>query len=201
MKQQIIVIHGGSTFSTYGKYLSCLKKYKIDFEWYRLNKADWKKTLGKTLGKKFEVILPEMPNKRNVKYIEWKIWFEKFIPYIRPNVILIGHSLGGTFLAKYLSENKFSKKIKAVFFIAPPYNGRLRDLLAADFKLPKSLVKLQKQSGKIFIYHSKDDKIVPFAEFEKYQKSLPSAIKRIYTQKGHFNQEKFPELVKDIKNL
>lgn len=73
MKKQIIVIHGGDTFNTYGEYLSFLKNYRIDFERYKSGKKDWKKTLGSRLGEEFDVILPEMLNKSNVKYSEWKI--------------------------------------------------------------------------------------------------------------------------------
>src|SRR3989344_3659970 len=105
MKTQIVVIHGGDTFDTYEQYLSFLKNYKIDFERFRENKKDWKATLAEKLGENYEVISHSMPNKRNAKYIEWKIWFEKFIPFLNPEVILVGHSLGGAFLAKYFSEN------------------------------------------------------------------------------------------------
>lgn len=213
MKHQIIVIHGGDTFDTYKKYLAFLKSWQIDFEKYRAGKSDWKRNLGKTLGKDYEVILLDMPNKINAKYFEWKIWFEKFIPYVksnpvthpdgryRANVILIGHSLGGIFLAKYLSENKFPKRISAAFIIAAPYDDKNSEYSLADFTLPKSLKKFQRQAGKIFIYHSKDDPIVPFIDSEKYKNSLENSVKRTFANRGHFNQENLPELIKDIKKL
>ncbi len=195
MKQQIVVIHGGTSFKTYKKYLKFLKSYQLDFGRIQKRKKDWKENLSKKLGKKFEVIFPTMPNKRNVKYLEWKIWFEKFFPYFKSGIILIGHSLGGIFLAKYLSENKFPKKIKATFLVAAPYYN------VPNFNLRKDLRKLEKQGGKIFIYYSQNDPIVPFADFKKYQKNLKTAEKRIFKNRGHFNQENFPELVKDIKKI
>lgn len=213
MKKQIIVIHGGDTFNTYKEYLSFLKSWQIDFKRYRAGKSDWKRNLGKTLGKDYEVILLDMPNKINAKYFEWKIWFQKFIPYIKSNPILIGHSLGGIFLAKYLSENKFPKKISAAFIIAAPYDDKNSDYsladpvthpdgrYGADFTLPKSLKKFQQQAAKIFIYHSKDDSIVPFIDSEKYENSLENSVKRTFANRGHFNQENLPELIKDIKKL
>ena len=201
MKQQIIVIHGGETFNTYKEYLSSLKRLRIDFKRYQTERIGWKNTLGKKLGKRFEVISPDMPNKKNVKYLEWKIWFEKFIPYIKPNVILVGHSLGGLFLVKYLSENKFPKKISATILVAAPYDDRCSKYHSAGFILPKSLKKFQKQGGKVFIYQSKDDPFVPFSDFKKYQKNLKNSTCRVFTNKGHFNLESFPELVKDIKKL
>src|SRR3989344_1444366 len=70
-----------------------------------------------------------------------------------------------------------------------------------DFILPKSLKKLEQQAGKIFIYQSKEDPVVPFADFGKYQKSLKNSIGRVFLGRGHFNQEDFPELIRDIKGL
>ena len=146
------------------------------------------------LGRNFEIILPAMPNKNNARYAEWKLWFEKFIPHLRSGVTLIGHSLGGLFLVKYLSEKTFPKKIRAIFLVSPPRGE-------GDFTMPKNFKKLEKQARKIFLYHSRDDRVVPFSEFEKYRKNLGLAVARGFGRRGHFNQGKFPELVKDIRNL
>jgi predicted alpha/beta hydrolase family esterase len=199
MKHQIVVIHGGDTFDTYKEYIAFLKSWRIDFKGYLGGKNDWKRNLGKTLGKNYEVILLDMPNKINAKYLEWKIWFQKFVPHIRPNAIFIGHSLGGIFLVKYLSENNFPKKISAVFLVAAPYDENDTNDSLADFKLTKSLDKFRKQAGKIFIYHSKDDPVVPFVDSEKYAKSLKNSVRRTFANRGHFRRENLPELVKDIK--
>jgi predicted alpha/beta hydrolase family esterase len=199
MKKQVVVIHGGDTFDTHKKYLSFLKNYKIDFR--RLKKGGWKEGLSGKLGRGFEVIAPRMPNKTNARYLEWKIWFRKFLPHIRNRVVLVGHSLGGIFLAKYLSESRFPKKIKGVFLVAAPHDDKGSDHSLADFVLPRSLKRLEKQGGQIFIYHSKDDPVVPFVNFKKYARALARARAAAFKDKGHFIQEEFPEIVKDIKSL
>jgi predicted alpha/beta hydrolase family esterase len=199
MKRQVILIHGGTTFDTYKDYLSFLKKKKIDLDSYRRER--WSSSLKVKLGTKFDVLLPKMPNPANAKYDEWAILFKKIAAVLKNNTILIGHSLGGIFLAKYLSENKFPKKILATFLIAPPYDSKNMDESLGKFNLPKSLKKLEKQGGRIFLYHSKDDKVVPFAHLGKYKKVLPGAVVRKFKRKGHFNQASFPELVRDIKSL
>ncbi|MCL5006741.1 MAG: alpha/beta hydrolase [Patescibacteria group bacterium] len=201
MKQQVIIIHGGDSFASHKEYLSFLRGFKIDFEKYKAGGHDWKRDLYKDLGKNFDVYLPQMPNKTNARYLEWKLWFDKFLPYLKRNVVLIGHSQGGIFLAKYLSENKLPKKIGGVFLIAAPYDEQDADYSLADFKLPKSLAILQSQARKIFLYHSKNDDVVPFANLKKYENSLPDAAIRTFKSRGHFNQATFPELVKDIKQL
>ncbi len=203
MKHQIIVIHGGHTYKTYKAYFTFLKGRKVSSQRFKNNKQGWKDILKEELGKAFEVITPRMPNAANAKYAEWKIWFEKGIPYFKGNLVFIGHSLGGIFLAKYLSENRFPKKICATFIIAAPFDTKHREKSKslADFTLPKSLRKFEKQGGKVFLYFSKDDPTVPFVDFRKYEKELKNAVPRVFAKKKHFNQEKFPELVQDIKNL
>ena len=197
MKKQVVVIGGGETFDTYEKYLRFLKRFQIDFDEYRLGKKGWKDTLGEKLGEEYEIIRPEMPCRWNAKYPEWQIWFEKFIPHFNGEVVLVGHSLGGTFLAKYLSENKFPKKIKGVFLVSAPHDDA-PDYSLLDFALPK---KLNLQTENTMIYHSVDDPVVPHADLNKYSTAIPNAMVKEFTDRGHFNQEEFPELVEDIKNL
>ncbi len=199
MKKQVVVIHGGDTFSTYKKYISFLRNYKLDIK--RLRQKGWKGGLGEKLGRGFEVIAPKMPNAGNARYLEWRIWFKKFLPHTKNGAVLVGHSLGGIFLAKYLSENKFPKKIKGVFLVAAPFDEKDCREPLGTFRLRKSLKRLEKQGGDIFLYYSKDDRVVPFADVGKYIKALPHARTRVFKNRGHFSQEKFPEIVKDIKNL
>lgn len=199
MKQQILIIHGGDTFATYNDYLAFLKTEEVDLE--KPQYKGWKETISDELGENYEVITPHMPSKHNAKYLEWKIWFEKFLPFLQDNIILVGHSLGGIFLVKYLSENSISQNIQAVFLISAPYDDDESDYSLADFVLPKNLEKFKTQAGKIYLYHSKDDPVVDFSDFEKYAKTLPDATQRIFIDKGHFNKETFPELAVDIKGL
>lgn len=153
----------------------------------------------KELGEGYEVILPSMPCKENAKYPEWKIWFEKMIPFLEDNVILVGHSLGGKFLARYLAEETFSRKILAVILIASPFDRSSRK--HTDFFLPDSLAMFERQGGNIILFHSKDDPVVNFSELAKYQELLPDATVRIFDDRQHFNQAGFPELVAEIKSL
>lgn len=199
MKKQIIIIHGGDAFNTYEEYLAFLKKYELNFE--KIKTKGWKDTLGEKLGKDFEVILPKMPNSMNARYKEWKIMFNKFLPFFKNNLVLVGHSLGGIFLAKYLSENKLPKKILATFLVAAPYRDKDSKDSLGDFILPKNLEKFQEQGGRVFICHSQDDPCISFADLEKYQHALPQAKTMMFKNRKHFNQAEFPELVSNIKKL
>jgi predicted alpha/beta hydrolase family esterase len=195
---QILIIHGGDAFQSYEEYLHDLKNKEFILE--RIKIQDWKSAIDKKLGEHYEVLAPRMPNAQNAKYQEWKIWFEKIIPLLNDNLILIGHSLGGIFLAKYLAEENISKRIRAMFLIAAPFVAPNQTHLG-DFTLPASLQKLINQGGDIFLYHSRDDEVVPFADCEKYQKALPQAHARLFTNRQHFNQVELPEIIEDITKL
>ncbi len=200
MKQQVLAIHGGTSFDSDEDYLDFLKTRELSID--KLKECyDWKAMLRKELGEEFEVLVPKMPNSTNVRYAEWRIWFERCAAFLQDDVILIGHSLGGIFLAKYLSENDFPHTIKATFLVGAPYEGTSTVESLKDFALPSSLEKFASQGGAIYIVHSKDDPVVPFEEVEKYQQALPQAQKMIFNTKGHFNQESFPELVAFIQSL
>ncbi len=196
MNQQIFAIHGGDAFETYEEYLAALRSINLDLG--RATFKGWKQQLPDVLGDAFEVIEPRMPNPQNAKYLEWKIWFEKHIPFIRDGVILIGHSLGGIFLAKYLSEETFPKMIRATLLVAPPFS--LSQDTLGDFALTLPLAMVEKQAGEVYLFQSKDDEIVPYSNVESYAKELPHAHVMTFEDRGHFHVTEFPELVEIIKN-
>lgn len=198
MKKSLVVIHGGSTFDTYEEYLEHLKESELTLE--KINRKDWKDSLSSKLPD-FEVIYPKMPNSKNARYEEWKIWFEKLFPLLSEEVVFVGHSLGGIFLAKYLSENNFPKKILSLHLVAAPYDTEVIKDSLADFALTKTVEGLSQQTDKIFLYQSKDDTAVAFADVEKYQRDLPLATLRTFEDRGHFTTEHFPELFEDLKAL
>lgn len=201
MKKQVVIIHGGDTHGNYEEYLEFLKNYKVSFERHALRQEDFQMNLQKDLGEEYQVIRPEMPNKRDAKYLEWKIWFEKMFQFMDDEVVLVGSSMGALFLAKYLSENTFPKKIKALFLIAAPSGNNPPHYNLWTFTLPASLSKIAEQTDKVYLYHSKDDNVVPFANLADYQQQLPNAITRVFEDRGHFNQPALPELLEDIRAL
>ena len=199
MKKQIITIHGGDTFEKYEDYITDLKNKTVTLE--KLRAKDWKSNLQNYLGEDYEVILLRMPNPSNAKYVERKIMFDKIVSLLDDEAIFIGHSLGGIFLVKYLSEENCPKKIKAVFIVAAPYKTGSEWRGDADFILPQDFKEFSYQVPCIFIYHSKDDPVVPFSDCLNYQKALPKAQVKIFEDRQHFNRESFPEIVEDIKLL
>ena len=196
--QQIIIIHGGTTYESHEEYFLALKNLNIKLDRMKSSK-DWKDSLQEKLGEDFIVYIPQMPNKQNAQYEEWKILFEKVLELLDEDIVLIGHSMGGIFLAKYLSENNIHKKIQKTFLISAPFSdeGLIHESLCS-FVREGDLNNFEKQAGKVYLYHSQDDMVVPYDHVQKYAKELPSAVVREFKDRGHFKQESIVELVEDV---
>lgn len=198
---QLVFIHGGECFATYDAYLDALRSWEYEPPTVEHPKR-WRQQLAADFAADgWEVHMPAMPSKLNAKYVEWKIWFQKVVPYLRDGVALVGHSLGGIFLAKYLSEERLLVRVRATFLIAAPYDATEPGQSLADFALPAELTGLTEQGGALFLYHSEDDDVVPFTELAKYQAQLPSATARVFTDRGHFLGSELPELLADVRAL
>lgn len=196
MKKQIIVIHGGTTFENYDEYWKYLESCELTPE--KIKHKGWKEFLQDNLPD-FDVIYPKMPNAKNARYLEWKLWFEKMFHFLNDEVILVGHSLGGIFLAKYLTENEFPKKIIALHLVAPPYDTEHCEEPLVDFALEKTVGGLAELTDKIYIYQSKDDPAVPYEDSLKYKKNLPDAEHIVFENRGHFNDPDFPEIINNLQ--
>jgi hypothetical protein len=204
MKRQVLFIHGAEAFSKYEDLLRWLKTVPLENPFAAEERPkNWKHTLEEELGDEFELAFPSMPNKQNAKYEEWKIWFERHFEFLRDGVVLMGWSQGGYFLAKYLSENKMPVSVGILFLVAAPFEREdygYED--GGDFAFdPAKLAHLAEQVRSVYIFHSKDDPIVPYTHAEKYKKALPAAELVTFEDRGHFLTEEFPELIEYIQAL
>lgn len=195
--RQVVVVHGGDSFTNRASYVRFLRSIKITGQSLRLRRG-WKANLQADLGRGWQVIQPTMPNKLNARYEDWKIWLEKYRPLIHQGAIFIGHSLGGIFLVKYFSEHRWPKKIQAVILVAAPYT---RTNGIGDFRLRRPLTKLASQVHRIELFYSIDDPVVPYHELVAYQRAVPHARVHLFTKRGHFTQARFPELVRLLKTI
>lgn len=199
-RKQILIIRGGETFEKIDDFYEYLRTVKIRNP---ENDRNWRDWIIWALSDKFDVVAPLMPSKQNADYIAWKIWFERYLDQITDSdPIIIGHSLGATFLLKYFSENTFSKKIKQLHFIAPLIRDEFSLYLEklGSFNFDTTKISVVKDIAKcIHIWHSKDDDVVPFANAELVKSFLPSAVMHVFDDRKHFNQPAFVELLLEIQ--
>jgi len=160
-------------------------------------------SLRKHLGSTYEVSYPQMPEESDLDYQRWRPQIRKELASMKGNVILVAHSLGGSFLLKYLCEEKIETRVAGLFLIATPYwggdgwryEGYEGAALREDFpsRLPKGTP--------IFFYHSRDDEVAPFAHLALYEDKLPQATIRVLDGRGHQLNNDLSEVAADIKCL
>ncbi len=207
MKQQIIYVHGGDSFSRQEDFLTFLRTTPLRDSMVSKNKPQrWTESMVDELGDDFEVYMPSMPNKHNARYEEWVIWFERHLELVADGVCLVGWSLGGMFLVKYLSENPLRKQVSAAFILAAP-GGNFSvvdgiDADCADFRPHSEKVNILPQNvSRLEFWHSQDDFVVSITELAWYREHVPGAIFRVFNDKNHFLLPKLPELIAALKNL
>lgn len=190
--KQIFIFHGGSSYDSYEHYLAALRNSPIDYE--RLKpKRSWKDWIEEELPEGYELLFPSLPNRDNAVYEEWKIYFEKLVPFFTSDTQLIGYSLGGMLLAKYLHETTLPLAVHRIILLAPGYNDDSYEELGS-FGV-QSATGMELSCDELHLMQSTDDPIVPFTEQSKFRQDLPSAISHEFTDKSHFFVEEFPELL------
>ncbi len=193
--KQVLIIDGGTSYNSYESYLKDLKNKPLSYE--RMKKDTiWHSWLADQLTE-VDVLRPSFPNSSNAVFDEWKIVFEKVLPFLDNNVTIIGHSLGAMFLAIYLHEHPLQNPIHQLILISPAYNDDTNEELGS-FEV-KYATGLERSAREIHLFHSEDDPLVPFSELSKFQKDIPSAISHVFTDRGHFIQSTFPELLELLK--
>ena len=89
-------------------------------------------SLQDALGAAYEVRYPKMPDEDRPVYEAWKERIAKELDALDGEVILVGHSLGGSILLKYLSEEEVEKLVAGLFLVAA-----LEDLDLGDRRFDK----------------------------------------------------------------
>ena len=155
--------------------------------------------LAHELSPDFRVIAPEMPNADRPDYQSWRDRIELELAAIDEDVILVGHSFGGSVLLKYLAEGSYQKPVRGLFLVSVPDWGP-DGWAYAEFAVPDD-VGSRLPATRIFLYHSRDDPEVPFAHLGYYQQHLPAATARPIAGSEHSFLDGLPMLVDDIKRL
>jgi uncharacterized protein len=150
--------------------------------------------LARELGDDFQVIAPIMPKPDDPEYRLWRDAIERQLGELGDDLLLVGHSFGGSVLLKYLAEGTYQRPIAAIFLVSVPFWGP--DF--PSFALPGDFAS-HLPSVPIFLYHSRDDPEIPVSHLRRYQEHLPDATTRIIEGSQHSFTSGLPALVRDIQ--
>jgi len=146
----------------------------------------------------------EMPRPWFPNYDDWKHELDRF--ELDENTILIGHSYGGGFLVRYLSENNV--QLNKVILVAPymcikpeeSLDDKQQDPTFFDFKIDPNLAK---KAGELIIFKSTNDNPDIDASIDFLQASIVNTKLITLENRGHFTTAtmgttQFPELLAEI---
>ena len=148
--------------------------------------------------KGIEAQTPEMPGFYMPNYEAWKEMLERFD--LNENTMLIGHSCGGGFIVRYLSENNV--KVGKVVLVAPWLDPEhhLTDKNFFKFEIEEDLA--SKTAGLVVMY-STDDYPDVLKSVEMLRSKIKNAKFQEFTGKKHFTlgsmkTDQFPELLANL---
>lgn len=160
-------------------------------------------SLRRLLGSSYEVDYPAMPNEADADYATWKRCLEAELTKSSDPVVLVGHSVGGSILIKAMTEVEVRRPIAGIFLIAAPIWGgdgwRYQGYEA--LALPRDAARKLPAGVPIFLYHGRDDGVVPFAHLALYARKLPHATTRELDGRGHQLNNDLSEVARDILAL
>ncbi|MBI5553373.1 MAG: serine hydrolase family protein [Candidatus Diapherotrites archaeon] len=135
----------------------------------------------------FNVIIPRFPTPENQTPETWFHVFKQYEKIYSPDTILIGHSLGGSFLLRVLE--KIPIQIKAAYLVAtpigiPPIKNWLSDLPFNGH--PFEWKTIRSRAEKFTVFHSDNDPYVGLENGKELAKQLGVKLTFI-PNAGHFN--------------
>lgn len=158
-------------------------------------------SLQAALGSKYEWICPRMPEPENPSSDVWRKTLQSELANLQGNVILIGHSLGGTTLLKHVADTGNVDGVIGMFLLGMPYWGIDEEWQREEFVLPDHFASQAGKIAHLYVYHNRDDEIVPLTHVRQYEKQLPFATIRLLDEGGHLFVNGCPQLVRDINGI
>lgn len=187
--QNAIIIHGTTDREEY-----------FSDEYPSLSNSHWIPWLQKQLLMK-DVLAqtPEMPEAHleEPNYLEWVREFQRFD--VNESTILVGHSTGGGFLLRWLSENKV--KVGKVVLVAPWLDVEKNKTKAFfNFIIDSNIIN-RVEKLKVFVSKNDDEDILKSVDF--IRKMFPKECFVEFENYGHFTygamgKYDFPELLREL---
>jgi pimeloyl-ACP methyl ester carboxylesterase len=115
-------------------------------------------SLQRALGPRFEVRYPAIPDDGDAPYEQWRQQIERELAGVPGPVVVVGHSVGASVLAKWLSEREDEQAIAGVFLIACPFWGGdgWRYEGYEELELPSGFAAGLPPGMPIYLYHCRD---------------------------------------------
>ncbi len=148
--------------------------------------------------KDIDAYTPEIPRGYDPQYDIWKKELERY--EVDADTTLVGHSCGGGFLVRWLSENP-SVSVNRVVLVAPwldPDRSKTTDFF--EFTIDRAIAA---RTNGLHIFHSLDDDASIQKSVDTIRESVDNVEYKEFTNHGHFilkhmGTDAFPELLQTV---
>jgi uncharacterized protein len=158
-------------------------------------------SLREQLGSGYEVRYPALPNESEPDYATWKNCIADELTIVGDNALLVGHSIGASVLIKFLADGGFKQSIAGAFLVATPFWHDHEVWRWKEAELPQDVADRLPRGVPVFLYHGREDEIVPFSHLAMYAKALPQATVRALGGRNHQINDDLTEVADDIKRV
>jgi uncharacterized protein len=155
-------------------------------------------SLRDALGPSAEVRYPRMPLEDSAQFADWTARIAAALPPRGDDVVLVGHSVGGSVLLKCLCEGPVEASVTGLFVLATPFWGADGFWQWEEAQLPDDAAEKLAAVPRIVLYHSRDDDVVPFSHTALYAARLPQAVIRPVDSGGHQFENGLADVARDI---
>lgn len=182
MAKQVLFVHGGGE----GAYAEDAKLVE---------------SLRAGLGADYVVRYPEMPNEEEPEYEVWKNAIAGELAAMGRGAILVGHSIGGSVIIRAVVDGSVEPLLGGVFLLAAPFWYEHDFWRWDQVKLPGNAAERIPGGVPVFLYHARQDEVVPFSHVEMYARALPQATVRRLDGRNHQLGDDLTEVAHDIMLL
>jgi predicted alpha/beta hydrolase family esterase len=155
-------------------------------------------SLQQSLGSPYGVRYPLMPHEAEPNVGLWKMAISRELWRLEGRIIVVAHSIGGSILLRYLSEEKVEKPIEGIFLLAAPSWDEDRWNFD-DLRMPADLAEKLSAIAPVFLYHCRNDDVVPFAHLTLHSARIPQAVVRPLDSGGHQFSDGLEVVAEDIR--
>jgi predicted alpha/beta hydrolase family esterase len=174
-----------------------MKKVIMVHGWDGNPKNSWFPWLRKKLEeKRFEVIIPAMPDSENPKIEPWVSKLNEVAGKIDEDTFLIGHSIGCQTIMRYLQDQPEGSRVGGIIFVAGFFNlekdifetKEEEEIAKPWLETPIDAEKIKQMANNIIAIFSDNDPDVALSESEVFKEKLGAKI-IIEKGKGHFSDD------------
>ena len=155
--------------------------------------------LRRELGDGYEVRYPLMPDEADPSYARWSAAIRREMAALE-DVVVVGHSVGGTILINALAERPPERKPRAVVLVAAPFVGT-DGWPGTEFELPSDLGARLPGEVPVHIFHGLQDQTSPPSHADLYARAVPQAQLHRLPGRDHQLGNDLSEVANEIRHL